>query len=59
MNQQAAVYTRSGTTKCPKSIATSSTTPIGRIHKFIVAGSWSFFIVAVVAHIFVWLWRPW
>lgn len=29
------------------------------IHKFVVAGSWSFFIVAVVAHIFVWLWRPW
>ena len=29
------------------------------LHKFVVAGSWSFFIVAVVAHIFVWLWRPW
>jgi len=29
------------------------------IHKFVVAGSWSFFIVAVFAHIFVWLWRPW
>jgi hypothetical protein len=24
-----------------------------------VAGSWSFFIVAVVAHITVWMWRPW
>jgi hypothetical protein len=29
------------------------------IHKFVVAGSWSFFIVAVGAHIAVWLWRPW
>jgi hypothetical protein len=29
------------------------------IHKFVVAGSWSFFIVAVVAHITVWMWRPW
>ncbi len=29
------------------------------LHKFTVAGSWSFLIVAVVAHILVWLWRPW
>jgi Antenna complex alpha/beta subunit len=29
------------------------------LHKFVVGGSWSFFIVACVAHLFVWLWRPW
>jgi light-harvesting complex 1 beta chain len=29
------------------------------IHRFVVYGSWAFFIVAVVAHIFVWMWRPW
>ena len=29
------------------------------IHKFVVVGSWSFLIVAIVAHILVWLWRPW
>jgi hypothetical protein len=28
-------------------------------HRFTVYGSWVFFIIAVVAHIFVWAWRPW
>ncbi len=29
------------------------------VHKFVVAGSWAFFIVAVIAHILVWNWRAW
>jgi hypothetical protein len=28
-------------------------------HTLTVYGSWVFFIVAVLAHVFVWLWRPW
>lgn len=28
-------------------------------HSLTVTGSWVFFVVAVIAHIFVWLWRPW
>jgi hypothetical protein len=28
-------------------------------HTLTVYGSWVFFIIAVIAHIFVWLWRPW
>ena len=29
------------------------------IHKFVVGGSYGFFIVAVVAHYLTWLWKPW
>ncbi len=29
------------------------------VHKFVAAGSWGFFVVAVIAHILVWAWRPW
>jgi hypothetical protein len=28
-------------------------------HTLTVYGSWVFFVIAVIAHIFVWLWRPW
>lgn len=28
-------------------------------HRFTVAGSWAFFIIAVIAHIFVWAWKSW
>lgn len=29
------------------------------IHKFVVGGSWGFFVVAVIAHVLVWNWRAW
>jgi hypothetical protein len=29
------------------------------IHKFVVGGSYMFFVVAVLAHIAVWAWKPW
>ena len=28
-------------------------------HQLTVYGSWAFFTIAVIAHIFVWMWRPW
>jgi hypothetical protein len=28
-------------------------------HQFTVYGSWGFLLVAVIAHVFAWTWRPW